>query len=70
LIVAAYKMGLVHEKPRVVTPKALGALDAVMSASGNHQSDAVVELRDASQPIVPEKVSSPDKPAAPPESGP
>jgi UDP-GlcNAc:undecaprenyl-phosphate GlcNAc-1-phosphate transferase len=70
LIVAAYKMGLVHEKPRVVTPKALGALDAVMSASGNHQSDAVVELRGPSPPIVQERVSSPDKPAAPPESGP
>jgi hypothetical protein len=70
LIVAAYKMGLVHEKPRVVTPKALGSLDAVMSASGNHRSDAVVELRGPSQAVAPEKASSADKPASPPESGP
>ncbi|MGD0388657.1 MAG: MraY family glycosyltransferase [Tepidisphaeraceae bacterium] len=68
LIVAAYKMGLVHEKPRVVTPKALGALDAVMAASGNHQSNSVLELRDASQQIAPEKASSPDNQAAAPES--
>ena len=49
LIVAAYKMGLVHEKPRVVTPKALGSLDAVTTPSSGHPSDSVVELRDDSQ---------------------
>ncbi len=29
MIVAAYKMGLVHEKLRVVTPKSLSSIDAM-----------------------------------------
>ncbi|MGA2440986.1 MAG: MraY family glycosyltransferase [Tepidisphaeraceae bacterium] len=70
LIVAAYKMGLVHEKPRVVSPKALGALDAVMSASGDHPSGAVVELRGPSQQIVPQTPIPGENQAPPRETGP
>ncbi|HEX4055472.1 MAG TPA: MraY family glycosyltransferase [Tepidisphaeraceae bacterium] len=51
IIVAAYKMGLVHEKTRVVTPKSLGSTDAMMPVTGGRQSGAVLELRDAGNTI-------------------
>jgi UDP-GlcNAc:undecaprenyl-phosphate/decaprenyl-phosphate GlcNAc-1-phosphate transferase len=46
LIVAAYKMGLVHEKARVVTPKSLGSTDAMIPMKASPQSGDFVELRE------------------------
>jgi hypothetical protein len=45
LIVAAYKMGLVHEKPRILTRKSLGSVDAVIASPPNSDS-SVIELPD------------------------
>jgi len=48
LIVAAYKMGLVHEKKRVMTPKSLGSINAAKTAQVNPEF-SVLELRDPPQ---------------------
>jgi UDP-GlcNAc:undecaprenyl-phosphate GlcNAc-1-phosphate transferase len=45
LIVAAYKMGLVHEKKRVVEPKSLASINAATATEVNSES-SVLELRD------------------------
>lgn len=50
IMVAAYKMGMVHERPRVVTRKDLsGAADATASTT-LIQSDGVIEIRDPASP--------------------
>jgi UDP-GlcNAc:undecaprenyl-phosphate GlcNAc-1-phosphate transferase len=48
IIVAAYKMGMVHEKPRVVTRRPLGA-DALLSAPTEVEPGQVLEVRDNDQ---------------------
>ncbi len=46
MIVAAYKMGLVDEKPRVVTPKSLSSTDAMAPAAPSSlQSRDVLEIQ-------------------------
>ncbi|HSV12759.1 MAG TPA: MraY family glycosyltransferase [Tepidisphaeraceae bacterium] len=45
IIVAAYKMGMVHEKPRVVTRRPLGA-DALLAAPSEVEPGQVLEVRD------------------------
>lgn len=50
IIVAAYKMGLVHEKLRVVESKPLGSLDTINMAPVNTGSATVVELREPAAP--------------------
>lgn len=50
MIVAAYKMGLVHEKRTVVAPKSLSSADAMIAAGGNVQSSNVLEIRDPELP--------------------
>jgi UDP-GlcNAc:undecaprenyl-phosphate GlcNAc-1-phosphate transferase len=57
MIVAAYKMGLVHEKPRIVSPKPLGSANTIIPPSSPPNSADVLEIREAS-PEVPETVSS------------
>jgi hypothetical protein len=54
MIVAAYKMGLVHEKVRVVSPKALGAVDAVMPSAISPQSTEVLEVRSPAPAVMQE----------------
>jgi len=46
IIVAAYKMGMVHEKPRVVSSRPLGARDAVTASSEPTEPASVLELRE------------------------
>jgi hypothetical protein len=46
IIVAAYKMGMVHEKPRVVSSRPLGARDAVTASSEPSEPASVLELRE------------------------
>jgi len=67
LIVAAYKMGLVHEKSRMVSPKSLASIDAVIPSTPNSQT-SVVELPDPPQSNRPEIRSGPDYPEAVSES--
>jgi len=43
LIVAAYKMGMIHEKARVVTPMSLG--DSIITTQAN-EPGKVIEIRD------------------------
>ncbi len=43
IIVAAYKMGMVHEKTRVVSPSPLGSTDAATS-QGSYEPTSVLEL--------------------------
>jgi UDP-GlcNAc:undecaprenyl-phosphate GlcNAc-1-phosphate transferase len=45
MIVAAYKMGLVHEKPRAVMDKPLGATDAIVPPTNASQPTDVLEIR-------------------------
>jgi UDP-GlcNAc:undecaprenyl-phosphate GlcNAc-1-phosphate transferase len=63
LIVAAYKMGLVHEKPRLVSPKSLGSIDAVFPGEVNSES-SVVELPDPPPHTWPENPGTPGEPTA------
>jgi UDP-GlcNAc:undecaprenyl-phosphate/decaprenyl-phosphate GlcNAc-1-phosphate transferase len=66
MIVAAYKMGLVHEKPRVVSPKALGAADAIV---GTHaETNDVLELRDPPKPALPRELPPQSSNQDPPEA--
>jgi UDP-GlcNAc:undecaprenyl-phosphate GlcNAc-1-phosphate transferase len=51
IIVAAYKMGLVHEKPRIVTPKSLGSLGSVI-APVKPQSGDVVEMQGQTESVL------------------
>jgi UDP-GlcNAc:undecaprenyl-phosphate GlcNAc-1-phosphate transferase len=50
LIVTAYKMGMVHERPRVVTRKPLGVsfeqMTAVAGSGGAMEADKVIEIRE------------------------
>lgn len=46
IIVAAYKMGMVHERPRVVTRKPLEALSDASVATTLIESSQVLEIRD------------------------
>ena len=50
MIVAAYKMGLVNEKPRVVTPKSLSSADAILPPSEPPQTGGVLEVRPHDKP--------------------
>jgi len=45
IIVAAYKMGMVHERPRVIRPSTLDAEDSVRPTAEIDPS-TVVEIRD------------------------
>jgi len=45
IIVAAYKMGMVHEKPRVVPPSTIGP-DSMSTADTNANSAGVLEVRE------------------------
>ena len=58
LIVAAYKMGLVHEKLRVTSPKSLGSVDAVIPGGVNPES-SVIELPDPPPRIWPQNLHLP-----------
>jgi UDP-GlcNAc:undecaprenyl-phosphate GlcNAc-1-phosphate transferase len=49
IIVAAYKMGMVHEKPRVVTRRPLGT-DALAAATNLVEPSQVLEIRDKQGP--------------------
>ena len=54
IIVAAYKMGMVHEKPRVVSPKLLGDGDT-MAPAPNVPTSSVLEIQspsDSSEPQI------------------
>jgi UDP-GlcNAc:undecaprenyl-phosphate GlcNAc-1-phosphate transferase len=57
IIVAAYKMGLVHEKKRIFTPQALGTVDSVVTSDLSDSSD-VLEVRSLAQlaPKPPEDI--------------
>jgi UDP-GlcNAc:undecaprenyl-phosphate GlcNAc-1-phosphate transferase len=55
LIVAAYKLGLVHEKTRAVSPKPLGSIDAVLPGSVSPDS-SVLELPNPPPSAWPENV--------------
>jgi UDP-GlcNAc:undecaprenyl-phosphate GlcNAc-1-phosphate transferase len=68
IIVAAYKMGLVHETLRVVSPKSLGSFDAMTTATANPQSRAVVELPNATQTIDQASISAPTQESSPAQS--
>lgn len=48
LVVAAYKMGMVHEKPRVVTRQPMGNFDAIAPAEPV-ESNTVIEIREVGQ---------------------
>jgi hypothetical protein len=51
IIVAAYKMGMVHERPLVVKPQQLGSRsDKVASPVNELEPSNVVEIRDADLP--------------------
>jgi type IV secretory pathway protease TraF len=63
IIVAAYKMGLVHEKLRVVDPKPLGSLDAISATPVNSGSTAVVEVRERKPQSAEVSPSEPQIPA-------
>jgi UDP-GlcNAc:undecaprenyl-phosphate/decaprenyl-phosphate GlcNAc-1-phosphate transferase len=63
IIVAAYKMGLVHEKLRVVDPKPLGSLDAISATPVNSGSTAVVEVRERKPQSAEVTSSEPQIPA-------
>jgi len=58
LIVAAYKMGLVHEKARAAKPKPLGSIDAVIPGTVNPES-SVMELPDPPPHTWPENLAVP-----------
>src|SRR5947209_895270 len=45
LIVTAYKMGMVHEKPRIVTRQPLGGFDT-MAAAQSVEPNSVIEIRE------------------------
>ena len=49
LVVAAYKMGMVHEKPRVVTRQPLGGFDLV-APSPPVEANNVIEIQDGTRP--------------------
>jgi UDP-GlcNAc:undecaprenyl-phosphate GlcNAc-1-phosphate transferase len=52
IIVAAYKMGMVHEKPHIVSSRPLGATDAATASSPEPSERAnVLELREPNQPV-------------------
>ncbi|MDB5320115.1 MAG: tagO 2 [Phycisphaerales bacterium] len=53
IIVAAYKMGMVHEKPRVVTRGDLS--DGGQATSGSLEPGTVIEIRDTPEPKAAEK---------------
>ncbi len=63
LIVAAYKMGLVHEKLRVTGPKSLGSIDAVIPGGVNPES-SVVELPDPPRQAWPGNLGSQEGPTS------
>jgi len=46
IIVAAYKMGMVHERPRVVTRNPLDADDMTAATGATIDSSNVLEVRD------------------------
>ncbi len=52
IIVAAYKMGMVHEKPRVVSPKVLGDNDAT-APPPDVSSSNVLEIKPPKPPQEP-----------------
>jgi UDP-N-acetylmuramyl pentapeptide phosphotransferase/UDP-N-acetylglucosamine-1-phosphate transferase len=54
MIVAAYKMGLVHEKVRVVAPKPLGAANVAITAPSSNESAEVLEIKQPSPTIIAE----------------
>jgi UDP-GlcNAc:undecaprenyl-phosphate GlcNAc-1-phosphate transferase len=60
IIVAAYKMGMVHEKPRVVSPTPLGANNA--ATQDNFESTGVLELR---EPDTAQSITNAIKPRPP-----
>jgi UDP-GlcNAc:undecaprenyl-phosphate/decaprenyl-phosphate GlcNAc-1-phosphate transferase len=46
IIVAAFKMGMVHERVKITTPKSLGTSDAVTPISGEVDAGSVLEVKD------------------------
>jgi UDP-GlcNAc:undecaprenyl-phosphate GlcNAc-1-phosphate transferase len=57
MIVAAYKMGLVHEKVKVVAPKSLGSANAAIATPIAAESGEVLEIKQASPTIAQEPMA-------------
>jgi UDP-GlcNAc:undecaprenyl-phosphate GlcNAc-1-phosphate transferase len=55
IIVAAFKMGMVHERVKITTPKSLGTSDAVTPTSGEVDAGSVLEVKDPERKREPEK---------------
>ena len=55
IIVAAFKMGMVHERVKVTTAKSLGTSDAVTPSSGEVDAGSVLEVKDPQRKGEPEK---------------
>jgi len=55
IIVAAFKMGMVHERVKVTTAKSLGTSDAVTPTSGEVDAGTVLEVKDPERKSEPEK---------------
>jgi hypothetical protein len=46
IIVAAFKMGMVHERVKITTPKSLGTSDAVTQTTSEVEPGQVLEVKD------------------------
>jgi hypothetical protein len=55
IIVAAFKMGMVHERVRITTPKSLGTSDAVTQTTGEVEPGQVLEVKDPERKTEPEE---------------
>jgi UDP-GlcNAc:undecaprenyl-phosphate GlcNAc-1-phosphate transferase len=55
IIVAAFKMGMVHERVKVTTAKSLGTSDAVTPTAGEVEPGRVLEVKDPERKPEPER---------------
>src|SRR5215208_317234 len=54
IIVAAFKMGMVHERVKITTPKSLGTSDAVTQRTSEVEPGQVLEVKDPERKAEPE----------------
>jgi len=54
IIVAAFKMGMVHERVKITTPKSLGTMDAVTPTQVDMDDGQVLEVKDPDRRTEPE----------------
>jgi hypothetical protein len=54
IIVAAFKMGMVHERVKITTPQSLGTRDAVTQSTSELEPGQVLEVKDPERKTEPE----------------